>query len=76
MNGSFSEDAKELLDEDGGMKSDDEVRLVSVKDISTSVGSTLSFTILTGAGRPSISQCRDGAGRPKRKTKIISDIEN
>ena len=80
MNGRCSDDAEEELDDDDDdddddMKSDDAVRIVSVKDLSPSVGSILSFTILTGAGRPSISQCKDGAGRPKKqKSTIIRKI--
>ena len=67
LNGRCSDDAEEEFDDDDDdMKSDDAARIVSVKDLSPSVGSILSFTILTGAGRPSISQCNEGAGRPKK----------
>ena len=66
LNGRCSDDTEEEFDDDDDdMKSEDAVRIVSVKALSPSVGSMLSFTIFTGAGRPSISQCKDGAGRPK-----------
>ena len=39
----------------------------SVKDRSPSVGSKLSFTSFSGAGRPFINQCKEGAGRPEKK---------